>query len=50
MDFLLLLKSVIADVLQCKAYLKTKLECVRVTVCSLVMSPLSRDYMKAEID
>ena len=49
-QFLLLLKSFIANVLKCKARLKTKFICVCVTMCSLVMSPFSRDYMKTKID
>ena len=50
MDFEPLLRSFIANVLKCKARLKIKLKCVCVTMCSLVMSPFSRDYMKTEID
>ena len=37
------------NILKCKAHLKTKFKCVCVTMCSLVMSPFSRDYMKMEI-
>ena len=48
-NFVPLLKSFIANVLKFKARLKAKFECVCVTVCSLVMSPFSRDYMKMEI-
>ena len=36
--------------LKCKALLKTKFKCVYVTMCSLVMSLFSCDYMKTEID
>ena len=49
-NFVPLLKSFIANVLKCKACLKTKFKCVYATMCSLVMSPFSRDYMKTEID
>ena len=45
-----LLKSFIVNTLKCKARLKTKIKCVCVTMCSLVMSPFSRDYMKMEIE
>ena len=39
----------IADV-KCKAHLKTKFKCIYVTMCSLVMSPFSCDFIKTEID
>ena len=39
-NFLLLLKSFIADVLKCKARLQTKFECVCVTMCSLSIKPI----------
>ena len=45
-----LLKSFIANMLKCKAHLNTKFKCVFVTMCFLVMSPFSRDYLKMEID
>ena len=45
-----MLKSFIANMLKCKARLKTKFKCVCVTMCSLVISPFSHDYMKMEID
>ena len=38
-NFIPLLKSFIANVLKCKAHLKTKFKCV--TMCSLVMSPVT---------
>ena len=41
-----LLKSFIANVLKCRACLTTKFNCVCVTMCSLVISPFSRDYIK----
>ena len=43
-------KSFIADVLKCKARVKTKFKCVCITMCSLVMSPFSRDYIKTKIE
>ena len=49
-NFVLLLKSFIANVLKCKARLKTKFKCVCITMCFLVMSPFSCDHMKTEID
>ena len=49
-NFVLLLKSFIANVLKCKARLKSNFKCVCVTLCSLVMSLFSRDYIKTEID
>ena len=49
-NFILLLKSFIANVLKYKARLKSKFKCVCVTMCSLVMSLFSRDYIKTEID
>ena len=36
--------------LKCKARLKPKFKCMYVTMCSLVMSLFSRDYIKKEID
>ena len=33
-----------------KAHLKAKYKCVCITMCSLVMSSFSRDYIKTEID
>ena len=45
-----LLKSFIANGLNCKARLKTNFKCVCVAMCSLVMSLFSRDYIKTEID
>ena len=49
-NFVPLLKSFITDVLKYKARLKTKFKCVSVTMCSLVMSLFSHDYIKTEID
>ena len=49
-NFVLLLKSFIANVLKCKARLKSKFKCMCVTMCFLVMSLFSRDYIKKEID
>ena len=48
-NFVLLLKSLIANVLKCKARFKSKFKCV-CTMCSLMMSLFSRDYTKMEID
>ena len=45
-NFVPLLKSFIANMLKCKARLKTKFKCVCVTMYSLEISPFSRDYMK----
>ena len=44
-----LLKSFIANVLKCKASLKAKFKCLCATMCSLVMSPFLRDFIKTEI-
>ena len=41
-----LLKSFIANVLKCTVCLTTKFNCVCVTMCSLVISSFSRDYIK----
>ena len=49
-NFVLLLKSLIANVLKCKARFKSKFKCMCVAMCSLVMSLFSRDYIKTEID
>jgi len=49
-NFVPLLKSFIANVLKCKALLKTNFKCVCVTMCSLVMSLFLRDYIKTETD
>ena len=49
-NFVPLLKSFIANGLNCKARLKTNFKCVCVAMCSLVMSLFSRDYIKTEID
>ena len=49
-NFVPLLKTFIANVLKCTAHLKTKVKCVSVTMCSLVMSLFSRDFIKTEID
>ena len=49
-NFVPLFKSVNADVLKCKACLKSKLKCVHATMCSLAMSLFSRDHIKTEID
>ena len=46
----MLFKSFIANVLKCKARLKTNFKYVCVTMCSLVMSLFSRDYIKTEIN
>ena len=48
--FVLLLISFIANVLQCKARFKSNFKCMYVTMCSLVMSIFSRDYIKTEVD
>ena len=45
-----LLNSFIANVLKCKVRKKTKFKWVCITMCSLVMSLFSRDYIKTEID
>ena len=45
-NFLLLLKSFIAYMLMCKARLKTKFKCECVTMCSLVTSLFSSDFIK----
>ena len=42
------LKSFIANVLKCKAHLQRKFECFFITMCSLLMSPFSRDFTEAE--
>ena len=42
-NFVLLLKSVITNVLVYKAALNLKFKCVCIAMCSLVMSPFSRD-------
>ena len=39
-----------ANVLKCKVHFKTKVKCIFVTMCSLVMSTFSRDFIKTEID
>ena len=44
-----MLNSLFANVLKCKARLKTEFKCMYVTMYSLVMSPFSLDYMKMEI-
>ena len=49
-NFVPLLKSFIANVLKSKACLKAKFKCVCAILCSLVMSPFSRYYIKMEID
>ena len=49
-NFVPLLKSFIANGLNCKACLKTNFKCMCVAICSLVMSLFSRDYIKTEID
>ena len=36
--------------LKYKAHLKAKFKCEWITVCSLVMSPFLRDFIKTEID
>ena len=33
-----------------KAYLETKFKCLCITMCSLVMSPFSGDFIKTEIE
>ena len=48
-NFVPLLKSFIAKLLKCKACLKENFKCVCVTMCSLVMSFFSRDYIKTEL-
>ena len=48
--FILLLKSFTDNELKFKARLKTNFKCMCVTMCSLVMSLFSRDYIKTEID
>ena len=45
-----LLKSFIANMLKCKARLKTKFKCVCVTMCFLMIIPFLQDYIKMEID
>ena len=49
-NFILLLKSFIANVLKCKGRLTINYKCMCVTMCSLGMSLFSRDYIKIEID
>ena len=49
-NFVPLLTISFANVLKFKAHLKVKCKCMCVTVCSLVMSPFSHDYMRIEID
>ena len=49
-NFVPLLKSLIANVLKCKARLKTNFKCIYITMCSLVISLFSHDYIKTEID
>ena len=46
----LMLNSFIANMLKCKARLKSNFKCVYVTTCSLVMSLFSHDYIKTKID
>jgi len=46
-NFVLLLKSFITNVLKYKA--QQNLKCVCITMCSLVMSLFSRDYIETEI-
>ena len=48
-NFVPLLKNFIADVLKCKARLKTKFICLCVTVCSLVISSYSHDCINENI-
>ena len=43
-DFVLLLKSFIANMLNYSAHLKTKFKCVYVILYSLVMNPFSCDF------
>ena len=45
-NFALLFKSFTANVMKCTAHLKAKVKCVSVTMCSLVISPFSRDFIK----
>ena len=40
----------ITNMLKCKARLKKNFKCVCVTLCSLVITFLSRDYIETEID
>ena len=49
-SFVPLLRSFIANVLKCKACLESNFKCVCVTMCSLLLSLFSCDYIKAEID
>ena len=50
MAYVPLLKGFIANVLKNKADLKPNFKCVCVTMCSLVMSLFSHDYIKMKID
>ena len=43
-------KSFIAYVLKCKTNLKVKFKCISATMHSLVMSPISSDLIKTDID
>ena len=43
------LKSFIANMLECTARLKTKINYVCITMCSIVTSSMSRDLIKTEI-
>ena len=49
-NFVSLLKSFIANVLKWKAHLKAKFKCLCATMCFLMMSLLSSDCIKMEID
>ena len=49
-NFVTMLKSFIANVIKCKARLKTKFKCAFITMHSLVMSPFSHNFIKADID
>ena len=44
-SFVLLLKTVVTNVLEYTASLNLKFKCVRVAMCSLVMSLFSRDFI-----
>ena len=49
-NFVPLLRSFIVNVLKCKAHFKAKFKFMYITMCSLVTSLVSHDYIKTEID
>ena len=49
-NFVPLLKSLIANMLKCITRYETKFKCVCSSMHSLVISPFTCDYMKMEID